>query len=406
MSLPNHNPAQSMWRPGDPPPAGFKVVQGDGIIPSRLSPISTAGPPRRKALEPIYAPSLANLPIPERRWLVPGWIPDRAVTLLGGDGGTGKSLIALQLMAACAIGGKWLGMDVKPCKTFALFCEDDEAEVHIRIDAIARHLGVDLGDLEGVGWSARSGKANVLMHFEQSGNGQPKLMPLWNELVAEVKDFGAQLVIIDTLADTFSGNENYRGQARAYVNQLRDLAQQIDGAVVLTAHPSVAGQNSGTGLSGSTAWNNSVRSRLYLTRPTESDADETERVLRRMKANYAGTGDEIRMRWEDGVLIAQNPPTGIFGKIEKDKAERAFLTGLQAAIDKGLFPSFKTAARDLYAPKLLAPWPQVKGFKVRDLERAMKACMADGRIEIALTEDRQSRQREYIRPAKGEQHGS
>ena len=330
-------------------------------------------------------------------------IPDRTVTLLGGDGGTGKSLLSLQLMAACALGRPWLGLTVKPCKTFALFCEDDETEVHIRLDAIARHHGVDFGDLEGVGWSARSGKENVLMSFDQQNNR--KIAPLWDELRAEVKDFGAQLVIIDTLADTFAGNENFRQQARSFVNQLRQLAQEIDGAVVLTAHPSLSGQSSGSGLSGSTAWNNSVRSRLYLTRPTESDADPDERVLRRMKANYSGIGDEIRMKWQDGVLVPEQTQGGVIGAIERDKATRAFLDALATAISRGLLPSHKSATRDLYAPKLLVSFREVKGYKVKDLERAMRECLADGRIEVALTDDRQSRRREFIRPKQGAASG-
>ncbi len=43
--------------------------------------------------------------IPERRWLVPDWIPQGQVTLLGGDGGVGKSLLAQQLMTSLALGG-------------------------------------------------------------------------------------------------------------------------------------------------------------------------------------------------------------------------------------------------------------------------------------------------------------
>ena len=34
-------------------------------------------------------------PLPERRWLVDGLIPLHNVTMLGGDGGLGKSLLAL-----------------------------------------------------------------------------------------------------------------------------------------------------------------------------------------------------------------------------------------------------------------------------------------------------------------------
>jgi RecA-family ATPase len=245
------------------------------------------------------------------------------------------------------------------------------------------------------------------MHFDQQGNGSGKLQQLWHELAAEVKEFGAQLVIIDTLADTFSGNENYRGQARAFVNQLRHLAQAIDGAVILTAHPSVAGQNSGSGLSGSTAWNNSVRSRLYLTRPKESeqDGDSDERVLRRMKANYAGIGDEIRMKWQDGVLVPEHVQGGMLGAIERDKIERAFLDALAAAISKGFLPSYKSTARELWAPRLLQGYREVAGYKAKDIERAMKACMADGRVEVGKTDDRPSRQREYIRPVEGAPDG-
>ncbi|MCK0195756.1 bifunctional DNA primase/polymerase [Ancylobacter sp. 6x-1] len=43
---------------------------------------------------PFPASDLAGHPVPERRWLVRDLIPARTVTLLGGDGGTGKSLLA------------------------------------------------------------------------------------------------------------------------------------------------------------------------------------------------------------------------------------------------------------------------------------------------------------------------
>ena len=62
---------------------------------------------------------------------------------------------------------------------------------------------------------------------------------------------------------------------------------------MLLAHPSLTGMNTGTGTSGSTAWNNSVRSRLYLDRVRESgiEPDPDARVLRTMKSNYGPVGD-------------------------------------------------------------------------------------------------------------------
>ena len=65
-------------------------------------------PARRFSLLPGSRASQGR-PVPERQWLVPDLIPDRTVTLLSGDGGTGKSLLALQLAVAAATGGRWIG---------------------------------------------------------------------------------------------------------------------------------------------------------------------------------------------------------------------------------------------------------------------------------------------------------
>jgi hypothetical protein len=70
------------------------------------------------------------------------------------------------------------------------------------------------------------------------------------------------------------GNENDRAQARQFIGMLRGLAIRHECAVLLLSHPSVAGIASGGGSSGSTAWNNSVRSRLYLSRVVGNDGFE------------------------------------------------------------------------------------------------------------------------------------
>lgn len=55
-------------------------------------------------------------PIPERQWLVENWIPWGCVTALYGDGGTGKSLLAQQLLTSVATGTPFLGLPVRQCK--------------------------------------------------------------------------------------------------------------------------------------------------------------------------------------------------------------------------------------------------------------------------------------------------
>jgi len=80
--------------------------------------------------------SLQDKLVPERRWIVRDWLPFGYTTALYGDGGTGKTLLAQQLMTSCATGVPWLGMTTMRCPVLGLFCEDDEDELHRRQHAI------------------------------------------------------------------------------------------------------------------------------------------------------------------------------------------------------------------------------------------------------------------------------
>ena len=81
----------------------------------------------------------------------------------------------------------------------------------------------------------------------------------------------------------YPANENDRAKVRQFVGILRGLALRQRCAVMLLGHPSLTGLNTGTGTSGSTAWNNSVRSRLYLERIVrdgyEPDPDKRRQVV-------------------------------------------------------------------------------------------------------------------------------
>ena len=61
----------------------------------------------------VWAGQLLKTKAPARKWLVDGWMPERQVHLLAGDGGNGKSLFALQLAASVATGKSWVGLSVQ-----------------------------------------------------------------------------------------------------------------------------------------------------------------------------------------------------------------------------------------------------------------------------------------------------
>jgi RecA-family ATPase len=334
-------------------------------------------------IEPI---AWQDKPVPPRRWLVDGLIPQGAVTLLSGDGGIGKSLLVQQLGTACAIGKAWLGINTLACKTFLIFCEDDRHELHRRQADINAHYGKQFGDLENMRMLSRVGRENLLYTIEFK-NDRGKVTALYDAVRDAARNFGAQLVVIDTAADTFGGNENFRIQVRQFVNELRRIALDTDGAIVLTSHPSVAGIATNTGLSGSTAWGNSVRARLFLTRPPrtvgredEEPADLNVRVLRGMKSNYGRTGDAIKLRWVNGVFVAEGQPTGLDRMVADAKADRLFLELLGATYQRGEWVSSAPNVRN-FAPRRFAEHPQADGLGKKAFQAAMERMLHAGRIK-------------------------
>ena len=259
---------------------------------------------------------LARPAPPPREWLVEGLIPLGCVTFISGDGGLGKTLLGQQLLMSAALGIPWLDRPVRQVKSVALFCEDDPAEIYRRGLAIAAHHGIAPDDprLGGVKFLCEVGENNALAVPWAPGDASRKTetTELHDELRKLALKGGRRLVLLDSLHDIYAGNENYRPEARAFVGALTRLSQEIDGAVVVLAQPSIAGLERGSGTSGSTAWNNAVRSRLYLMRvepPPGRPGAGTLRVLRTVKANYGRAGEDIRLRWRDGVFVTE-PPSG------------------------------------------------------------------------------------------------
>jgi RecA-family ATPase len=322
-------------------------------------------------------------PVPERRWIVPHWIPQGYVTGLYGLGGVGKSLLAQQLMTSVALGRPWLGLPTPSVRALGVFCEDDEDELHRRQEDINRVYGCEFEDLESMRLVSRLGSNNLFMTFE---GGQPHLTPFFYQVLEEAEAFGARLLIVDTVADTFGGNENDRAQARQYVQAaLGHIARAIDGAVLACAHPSQAGINSGTGESGSTGWDASFRSRLYLAKPKTEEGeapDPDARVLARKKANYAARDESIPIRWKDGVFITEREPSGMMGSIQRRAVETVFLDLLDAFARQDRPVSANSRAGN-YAPKLFAMHADRDGFKKGDFARAMETLFARGEITNA-----------------------
>ena len=117
-------------------------------------------PPEAKINEPLPPLDLSNwdlAEVPERDWAVRDRIIRRAVTLLSGEGGVGKSILTLQLACATVLGKDWFGSLPEPGPAIFLDAEDDRDELHFRLNTIRRRLGVTFKDLADEGLHLRAG---------------------------------------------------------------------------------------------------------------------------------------------------------------------------------------------------------------------------------------------------------
>ena len=230
---------------------------------------------------------------------------------LYGGGATGKSLLALLLGHAMAVGQPWVGLPTVQGSSLFVSCEDDADELHRRHADIRKGLGHVIGDPFGPvsAWD-RVGHNNLLAVPDARGVMQAG--PFLAELVAELAAQRPTLVVLDTLADVYGGNEIDRVQVNGFlktclgglIREQREAGHDL--TILLLGHPSKSALADGSGFSGSTAWENGVRSRLYLSRPENAGPDE--RILTRAKANYAGGDDgELALVWSDGVFTALDP---------------------------------------------------------------------------------------------------
>jgi RecA-family ATPase len=67
------------------------------------------------------------------------------------------------------------------------------------------------------------------------GNGALVATPLYQEIDGLLAENRPALLVLDTLADIYGGNEIVRAQVRQFINMLRRLALNYDSTVVVLA---------------------------------------------------------------------------------------------------------------------------------------------------------------------------
>jgi hypothetical protein len=351
-------------------------------------------------LSPIIpATDWGTKPIPEAQWIVQSLIPSRCVTLLTGQGGAGKSFLTLTLLAACAQGEQWLGHQTEHCYAMGFYCEDERDILHRRVADLMQVCNADMTHLTDMELHERTGADSAMASFNRYDSSM-SVMPFYDQVRDRVLATGARLLVLDNLYDIFDGNENERVQARRFIRLLTGLAKEMDGAVVICAHPSKSALTSGDGYSGSTAWRDSVRSLLYLTFAKGEDGVEDRSRLQLVvkKLNHASEGGVYDLKRIHGVPVYEPPlglEQGVTGAMIRRNVRRAFLEGVMMAEQKGLDLGVNVGPN--YAPAKMLSLSPCRGFTKQQLHQAMYYLIEHDFVKNDEVLDQKRRPRHYLR---------
>lgn len=208
-------------------------------------------------------------------WLWQGWIAFGKLTILAGAGGTGKTTLAIWLVAILTKAGRWPDGATCGARRSVIFwsSEDDAADTLVpRMEA----AGADTSKVY-----ILQGRINGLGEIEPFDPAKDVDL-----LAAELERIGdVGLILIDPIVSAVAGDMHRANDVRRALQGLVNLAEQFDCAVLGITHFSKgsAGSNPAERVLGSQAFGALARTVLVAAKQEDSD----RRVLARAKSNIS-----------------------------------------------------------------------------------------------------------------------
>lgn len=338
-----------------------------------------------------------------------GYLPVGVVTLLGAHGGTGKSTVSLMLGVCIALRLPLFGIPTRQGKVVFFSGEDGAELVRYRLSWICDKLGIDPAELQGRLHilDATEGEPVLFHEIGIGGKRQGLTTPSYDALRQYLDDHQINVLIVDNASDAFDASEIDRARVRGFMRSLLRIAQDGARAVLLLAHVDKGtsrgdrGPNS-EGYSGSTAWHNSARSRLYLSRNKDGGL-----LLEHQKHNLGKLAEPLRLIWPDGDIPQTDAPlSGVVQHIAGSVDTKALLKLIHEFTERGEFVSPGSTSRT-NACKLLSrerTYPKLKDAEVADLLRQAERKGWLTKLEYRGT-DRHPRERWEVSPTGRELAG-
>jgi hypothetical protein len=149
--------------------------------------------------------------------------------LIAGPSKAGKSFLLIELAAAIASGGEWLGKQCLKGKVLYVNLEIDRNSFATRFEEIFDAQGIDRSYIkEIIVWNLR-GKT-------------PPLTDLAPRLIRRVRESGLAAIIIDPIYKVITGDENNARDMSVFCNQFDRIATETGAAVIYVHHHSKGSQ--------------------------------------------------------------------------------------------------------------------------------------------------------------------
>lgn len=272
-------------------------------------------------------------PPPEFAWQ--GLVPIGVATLASAHGGVGKSTVFLMLGIASLQGLPLFGHGTRRTNVCYYSGEDSADTLRHRLHGLCRHMRVDPASLEGR-LHVLDATAYDPRLYAEVRHREGELTAAFDALREYVKAHDIGLVILDNASDVFDANEIDRARVRAFMRALNVLAREAQAGVVLLSHVdkgTARGERIGgaEGYSGSTAWHNSARSRLFMSRTADGGI-----TIEHQKCNLGPLSPPIALTWPAGGWpTLEAPPSGIVAYIGQEARTKCLLQLIADANDHG-----------------------------------------------------------------------
>ena len=308
------------------------------------------------------------------RYVWHGLVPAGFVTLLGAHGGTGKSTVALMLGVCVALGRPLFGIRTEPGNVAFFSGEDGAQLLRHRLHTVCKCMGVEIRDLKDRLHIIDATDDPVLFaEVTTAGRREGVTTATFDALARLVREQDVRLLVIDNASDTFDASEIDRARVRGFMRALSSLARENDAGLLLLAHVD-KGTSRGDRLqnteaySGSTAWHNSARSRLFMSRDKDGAL-----TLEHQKNNLGPRRDPIGLVWPaGGIPQTDEALSPMVQGIADRNHEKALIRLIAEYTERGEFITTATTSRT-HAAKLLRHEPtfphRMKDGEVFDLLR-------------------------------------